>query len=173
MMKLNKTIYTMLAFVILAAPMAHSEIDELQRTEASLEASAKDPSFSQNVQSKYKLTDAQMKAMGDAGVKGPQLAMTAQLAASSGKSIDEIIKMRTDGKMGWGKIAKELGVSPSEIGQSVASLKHGEHKVGDHDEGTSEKEARKDAKSDRKKMKDEKAEHKANKEERNDGHNKH
>ena len=49
--------------------------------------------------------------------------MAAELAKASGKSFEEIVKMRTEGKTGWGKIAKDLGVDPKLIGQSVASLR--------------------------------------------------
>ena len=148
MIKLNKSICLLATVALLTTTLAYAETDELQTTEASLETSAQDPAFAGRVQSKYNLSEAQMKAMSDAGIKGPHLAMTAQLAASSGKPVEDIIKMRTEDKMGWGKIAKTLGVQPGEIGKSVSSLRH-------------------EAKEDRKQMREErKAEHKANKEAR-------
>ncbi len=42
-----------------------------------------------------------------------------RLAELSGKSKEEISKMRTQQKMGWGAIAKALGVSPSQLGQAT------------------------------------------------------
>ena len=162
MIKLNKSICLLATVALLTTTLAYAETDELQTTEASLETSAQDPAFAGRVQSKYNLSEAQMKAMNDAGIKGPHLAMTAQLAASSGKPVEDIIKMRTEDKMGWGKIAKTLGVQPGEIGKSVSSLRHEAN-----EDRKDAKADRKEAKEDRKQMQEErKAEHKANKEER-------
>lgn len=41
------------------------------------------------------------------------------LAQLSGKSKEEILKMRTEQHMGWGAIAKALGVPPGELGQAM------------------------------------------------------
>ena len=84
----------------------------------------KDEMWTQQLKEKYALTDEQIKAMHDSGISYPQLAMVAQLSKSSQKPIEEVLKMRTEQKMGWRKIAKELGVHPKEIGQSVRDLKH-------------------------------------------------
>jgi hypothetical protein len=98
--------------------------DPLAKEEAAADDVKDKPEWRTTTQSKYNLTDAQMKAMTDKGIKGPGLAITAGLAEKSGKSVEEVAAMRTDQKMGWGKIAKELGVPPSEIGQSVANMRH-------------------------------------------------
>ena len=42
-----------------------------------------------------------------------------RLAELSGKTKEEILKMRTEQKMGWGAIAKALGVPPRELGQAI------------------------------------------------------
>lgn len=42
-----------------------------------------------------------------------------RLAELSGKTKEEILKMRTEQKMGWGAIAKSLGVPPRELGQAI------------------------------------------------------
>ena len=42
-----------------------------------------------------------------------------RLAELSGKTKEEILKMRTEQKMGWGAIAKALGVPPKELGQAI------------------------------------------------------
>ena len=76
------------------------------------------------IQEKYSLTDEQMKSLGDAGFNETQMAKVNQLALKSENPLDEVMKMRTEQKMGWGKIAKELNVHPSEIGKSVSSLRH-------------------------------------------------
>ncbi|MEZ0390726.1 MAG: hypothetical protein ACAH59_00825, partial [Pseudobdellovibrionaceae bacterium] len=79
------------------------------------------------LKSKHHLTDAQIQAMRDGGLTYPQMAMASRLSEKSGKTVDDILKMRNDENMGWGKIAKELGISPKEIGQSVAALRHEIH----------------------------------------------
>ena len=79
--------------------------------------------WNQLLQNKYRLTNDQMKILTDSKLPDPQLAMVAQLAESSHKTIDEILKMRQEQKMGWGKIAKELGVAEKTLGQAVSSLK--------------------------------------------------
>lgn len=119
------------------------EIEKQEATEAKAPASSE--SWAGEVKAKYGLTDDQMKAMQTAGLHGPQLAITAALAKSSGKTIDQIVQMRTTEKMGWGKIAKTLGVPPGSIGQSVASLHREVHEK--RNEG---REAKKDEKDERK-----------------------
>lgn len=80
--------------------------------------------WSQLLQNKYNLTDAQMKALTESKLGDSQMAKAAQLAKSSNKPIEEILKMQTESKTGWGNLAKQLGVNPSELGQAVSSLKH-------------------------------------------------
>jgi hypothetical protein len=76
------------------------------------------------VKSQYKLTDEQIKSMSDKGLKEKDMARVALLAEKSGKTLDEVMKMRLEDKKGWGKIAKELGVKPGEIGHAVSELRH-------------------------------------------------
>jgi len=76
------------------------------------------------IQQKYSLTDDQMKKLTDSGLSPSQMTKVAHLALKSGKPIDDILRMRTEQKMGWGKIAHELGVRPGEIGKGVADLRH-------------------------------------------------
>ena len=80
--------------------------------------------WSQLLQNKYSLTDAQMIALSDSKLGDPQMAMAAQLAKSSNKPIEEILKMQAESKKGWGNLATELGVNPGELGQAVSALKH-------------------------------------------------
>lgn len=114
--------------VLVASPMvaqqAWAEEDEIEKEETAAESVKDRPEWTGALKTKYNLTDAQIQGMKDQGLNYPQMAMTSALAEKSGKSIDEVIKMRTEGKMGWGKIAKELGVPPKEIGHSVSSLRH-------------------------------------------------
>lgn len=79
--------------------------------------------WNQLLQNKYSFTDAQMKALTDSKLGDSQMAMAAQLSKSSNKPIEEILKMQAESKTGWGNLAKQLGVSPSELGQAVSSLK--------------------------------------------------
>jgi hypothetical protein len=98
--------------------------DAIEKEDAASQADKDHPQWTQALKDKYSLTDAQIQTMKDKGISSPQMAMVAGLAAKSGKTIDEVLKMRTDDKMGWGKIAKTLGVHPGEIGKSVAELRH-------------------------------------------------
>lgn len=152
---------TMAALILaaLAAPQfAHADDDEaaLAKEETALESAKEQPNWKEALQTRYKLTDEQIKLMEDKGMKLPQMAMTSALAEKSGKPLDEVIKMRTEEKMGWGKIAKQLGVHPGELGKSVSSLRHDivKEKAEDYKE---KKEARKEER---------KAEREARKEER-------
>lgn len=109
--------------------------------------------WASQVKTKYNLTDAQMKTMTDAGLQGPALAKTAALAEASKQPIDKIVQMRTTDKMGWGKIAKTLGVPPSTIGQAVAGL-HRQNDTTKNAEKKAEKEQRKaDKKAEREERK--------------------
>lgn len=77
-----------------------------------------------NLQTEYKLTDAQVTSLKNSGLPNPQLAMVAgmysKLPKDSTTTVDDILKMRAD-HMGWGEIAKKLGLPPREIGQAVAA----------------------------------------------------
>ena len=72
-----------------------------------------------------------------------------RLAELSGKTKEEILKMRTEQHMGWGEIAKALGVPPSELGQSIrkdrkeknADRKLEKNERREHDEKKSEHKA--------------------------------
>ncbi len=84
---------------------------------------AKDnPKWVESLKTKYSLTQADIDAMSEKKIAYPQMAMVSELALKSGKTRDEVIAMRVDQKMGWGKIAKTLGVAPGTIGQAVSSL---------------------------------------------------
>ncbi len=83
-----------------------------------------------------------MKALTDSKLGESQMAKAAQLAKSSNKPIEEILKMQAESKTGWGNLAKQLGVNPSELGQAVSSLKQ---------ERNAERKQLKDSKKDSKK----------------------
>jgi len=104
--------------------MVWAEDDPLAQEETEAAAVKDRPEWSASLKTKFNLTDEQIKTMQSQGMNFPQMAITAGLAQKSGKTIDEVTKMRTEGKMGWGAIAKELGVAPKEIGQSVREMRH-------------------------------------------------
>lgn len=95
------------------------------------------------LQKKYELTDAQMTTLKNSNLPQPHLTKVAELAKESGKSIDEILKMRVEQKMGWGKIAKELGVHPGRLGRGVAEMNH-EHRAEHKEERKKEQQERKE-----------------------------
>lgn len=104
--------------------MVWAEEDPLAQEETEAAPVKDRPEWSASLKAKFNLTDEQIKTMQSQGMNYPQMAITASLAQKSGKTIDEVTKMRTEGKMGWGAIAKELGVPPKEIGQSVREMRH-------------------------------------------------
>lgn len=95
----------------------------IEQEETSSEGQKDNPKWTESLKSTYSLTDTDIQAMRDKGINYPQMAIVSSLAAKSGKTRDEIIAMRKDQKMGWGKIAKTLGIAPKEIGQSVANTR--------------------------------------------------
>lgn len=80
--------------------------------------------WNSTLKNEYNLTDDQIKSMTDKGLAGNDMVRLARISTKSGKPLDDVMKMRLEGKMGWGKIAKELGVHPSEIGHAVADAHH-------------------------------------------------
>lgn len=131
----SKSLFIALFLVagVAVAPFNHSiaRADDAQTTQAAdLDADddkpvggAEQPRWTEQVKAKYNLTDEQVKNLTDAGLHGPQMAKAAALAQASGKPLADVIHMRTEDKMGWGKIAKALDVHPSTIGQAVAGLR--------------------------------------------------
>lgn len=143
--------------VAVAAIVFHAQpsfaADELEQAEQTTAEAAKQPGFQQAVKEKYSLTDEQMKAMQDKGIPPNQMAMIAEMAKASGKTTDQVLAMRVDQKMGWGAIAKELGVHPGEIGHAVSSLRRSERaeKAQERREAKAEmREQRKEARAERK-----------------------
>lgn len=113
-------------YALLPSNLAFAEeTGEIEQVEKDAVKENAAPKFwAKEVQQKYNLTDEQIQNLKQAKIAGPQLAITAELAKASGKTVEEISKMRTDEKMGWGAIAKKLGVAPSTIGKSVAAVRH-------------------------------------------------
>jgi hypothetical protein len=128
--------------------------DEIEKEEQAAKDAGTKPEYLAALKEKYALTDDQITAMQAKGLNAPHMAFTAQLAKSSGKSIDEVMKMRLEQKMGWGKIAKELGVHPREIGQSVASLRRSERAESKLDANMDKREARREDRMERKAARD-------------------
>lgn len=141
-------IVTLLSFAPVAS-FAETEVDqEVAQVE---QIQAKEELWTQQLKKTYSLTDEQIKTLKDSGLSSPQLAMVAQLSKSSQKPLEEVLKMRTEQKKGWGEIAKELGIPPKEIGQSVRNLKHAlrdERKLA-RAERKEKKEAKKEARQER------------------------
>ena len=158
-----------LSLVLALSVMAHSgpsfaeeaspDNDKLTETQAPQQQD----SFLQSLQKKYSLTDAQMKKLEASKLPDAELVKVAELAKDSGKTIDEILKMRLEEKMGWGKIAKELNVKPGVLGQAVASM----HSHRDHDrDNLHDKD-----KDDRRERREERQERKERRESREDAKN--
>lgn len=101
--------------------------EDLDQEAVAAEATKDRPEWSATLKEKYNLTDEQMAQLSSSGISRPQTAMAAEIAKQSGRSLDEVLKMRTEQKMGWGKIAKELGVEPGAIGRAVADMRHSIH----------------------------------------------
>lgn len=103
---------------------AWAEIGPLEKEETESSQVKDRPEWDKALKEKFLLNDEQIKSMQSKGLNYPQMAIVAGLAQNSGKSIDDVTKMRLEGNMGWGKIAHELGVPPKEIGQSVRAMRH-------------------------------------------------
>jgi hypothetical protein len=114
----------LMAISLSVPQMGQAQEGSLEAEEAAAEKTKDRPEWQSTLKTQYHLTDEQIKSMQDQGLSFPQMAMTSALAEKSGKPLADVLKMRTEDKMGWGKIANELGVEPKEIGQSVAAVRH-------------------------------------------------
>jgi hypothetical protein len=119
-----KKVFSIFACLFLAVAFSTPAFaeEDVEKDETVVETEK--PKWTSAIQQKYSYTDEQMKTLTDSGLNHAQMAKAAALSSKSGKTLDEVLKMRTEQKMGWGKIAKELGVHPSEIGKGVSSLRH-------------------------------------------------
>lgn len=111
-------------FLFCAGPIFADDVDTDMNN---MESTKENPEWNNLLKEKYSLTDEQMNTLSQSGVSRPQMAMAAELSKQSGKSLDEVLKMRSEGKMGWGQIAKELGLKPGALGRSVADMHHRLH----------------------------------------------
>lgn len=151
-----------LALLLALSPgFAFAEDDPIAQQETSLQEEAKKPGYTDQLKSRYNLTDEQLKAMHDKGMNDSQITIAAQLSQSSNKPIDDILKMRLDQKMGWGKIAKELGVHPGEIGKGISSMHNGDKKEAKMEEKKDKMEARAEKRAEKKEKMEAKKEAKA------------
>jgi hypothetical protein len=145
------------AFALATMPMysnADEVDDDVAKQENALNQQGEKPGFEAALKEKYSLTDEQIKALRDQGMNSSQMTVTAAFAKASGKTTDEIAKMRLEQKMGWGKIAKELGIAPKEIGQSIASMhNHKEEKIERKEDRRKEREERKAEKKENRDLK--------------------
>lgn len=88
-------------------------------TDADVKVDRRSPAFYTYVQTRYSLTDAQIADLKAAKLNSNQTLRVAELAKMSGKSVEDIIKMRYEQKMGWGRIAKELNLRESKVSHAV------------------------------------------------------
>lgn len=162
---LKATAASLIAFSLFSSPALAEEETSVDKDAETIEkAGGKDEVWAEQLKTRYNLTEEQIKTLRSTGLSNPQLAMAAQMAKSSNKSIEDVLKMRTEQKMGWGKIAKELNVHPSEIGKSVKEMHHA---IRDE-----RKEMREQRKDERKAAREERKEKMAQKrEERKEKHN--
>ena len=112
-MNISKLIFGLLFLTITLPALAE---------EAAPTVSVAPVTYSELLQKKYTLTEAELKSLNDSKLPDQQQTMAASLARASGKPIDDVLKMRTTDKMGWGKIAKALGVAPGQLGKAVSEM---------------------------------------------------
>lgn len=152
----NKLILSVLVLALTNPMLARAE-DEIAAAETQIAEEATQPDYEARLKEKYGLTDEQIQAMKDSKISESQFAVVGALSKESGKTVDEILKMRTENKMGWGKIAKELGLHPSTIGQAVSGMNRQDAKAHEkHESRDSKKEMREARKEERKQMRAEK-----------------
>ena len=122
-----------LSFLMVSLNTAVALADDETNTEANDDSTTttenrpKENKWHSEIQEKYNYSDEQMTTLNDSGLNHAQISKVAHLSSLSDKPIDEILKMRTEDKMGWGKIAKELGVHPGEIGKATSDLRKNHH----------------------------------------------
>lgn len=148
---MNKRVLILLVACALASPLA-AYAQEATQPEPVATAPETTSGDHAALKEKYGFTDEQIQAMKDSKISESQFSMVGALAKESGKPVEEILKMRTEQKMGWGKIAKELGVEPKALGQSVSSM----HRQDDQEAKKERKEARDARKEERKQKREEK-----------------
>jgi hypothetical protein len=149
-MKLIPSFSALALLLVLAAPSAWSaESDPIATEETAASSTADSSKWDAALKEKYSLTDQQLADLRAKGLTNPQIAIVSQMALSSGKTSDEILKMRLEQKMGWGKIAKELGLHPGEIGRSVSSIRHAWKDDGTGTELDARKERRRERREER------------------------
>jgi hypothetical protein len=53
----------------------------------------------------------------------PEISLVSALSEKSGKTVDDILDMKTKDKKSWDQIARELEVPQDDIGRSIASTR--------------------------------------------------
>lgn len=151
---MNKKIILLALTALLVGPLSAQAEDEIANAETEITTDSTQSDYIDRIKSKYNLTDEQIQKLREANITNPQLAIAGALSRSSGKPIEEILKMRSEDKKGWGQIANELNVEPKTIGQSVAEL----HRKNNKEQREERKELRQAKKEERRLLRAEKKE---------------
>ena len=78
--------------------------------------------LSEVIKNRYHFSDEQMQKMHDQGLDSVEIIKTAQLAESSKKPLNEVLKMRLQENQSWGMIAGDLGVDKALAEQAVVKI---------------------------------------------------
>lgn len=73
------------------------------------------------IKKNYPLSDEAIQKYLQMGLNLPALIQFSELSKMSGKSVDELIQMKTSPPRGWGKVLRDLKISRAEFEQRVQS----------------------------------------------------
>lgn len=107
---------------------ATKEETRLERSATGIDSDAQKPNgekpIVQKIESEFKVTDEQISSLRSQKLGYGEITIVFALANASGKTTDQIIAMRNGPpKMGWGEIAKKLGVKLGSIISNVERVK--------------------------------------------------
>jgi hypothetical protein len=124
---MNKWILPILLLAVTASTVAPlraiAEEDFLAVEEAASESIKNHPEWISALKTRHHLSDEHIQWMRGKGLSYPQMVIASILSEKSGKTVDDILEMRSLSRKGWKKVAQDLGLIPVEIGRSVTSLR--------------------------------------------------
>ena len=98
-------------------------LNNLEQSEAEKISKEERSKWRSSIQEKYGLSQKKISKLRESGISYPGIIFLGEFSLKSSYSFDQVLKLRIHDKMGWGKIAKTLGVKHSGVGSAYRQFK--------------------------------------------------
>lgn len=112
-----------LSALLFVGHYSQGQIDPLTKEDVASLDTAERSDWKIAIEKVYKPKEEEIRLMKERGLSWPQMAIVAQMAKSSKKSIAEVMSFRDGRQMGWSQMAAELKLDDKAIAKEVAKVR--------------------------------------------------